>query len=263
MTAEERDRYHNRILLCPNHHTEVDKSIADFPVELLHQLKTDHELWVQNTLGTGPTPQKQAADLAYAMIVDAAVEACSLRTWKQWTSWALAAIPQWTEEQPDLAAKFAERVLGAVLPGHYPDLERATATLARAVHHAASFFLRHAELDDHRRIWRAIEFYKQLTDWDPEARQRLEDQWDEWVEECHILIIQATKAANWFAEEVRRSLNPFFFLEEGKFLISQGPLLDLSFTTELHQFTPEEKVAMPQALIERVRARDRARRPVA
>jgi hypothetical protein len=38
-----RDGYANRILLCPTHHTLVDKQEDAWPVERLRQAKTDHE----------------------------------------------------------------------------------------------------------------------------------------------------------------------------------------------------------------------------
>lgn len=50
MTDEERDAYANRILLCPTHHTIIDKQVADYSVEILNQIKSDHEGWVRETL---------------------------------------------------------------------------------------------------------------------------------------------------------------------------------------------------------------------
>ena len=44
LTPDERNRYHNLILLCPSHHTMIDKDVASFPVEKLHQIKADHEV---------------------------------------------------------------------------------------------------------------------------------------------------------------------------------------------------------------------------
>lgn len=38
--------YENLILLCPNHHTEVDANEAAYPPERLHQLKNEHETYV-------------------------------------------------------------------------------------------------------------------------------------------------------------------------------------------------------------------------
>ncbi|MDP2220448.1 MAG: HNH endonuclease signature motif containing protein [Hydrogenophaga sp.] len=41
-----RDDYENLILLCPNHHTEVDNDEASYPPEKLHRLKNEHENYV-------------------------------------------------------------------------------------------------------------------------------------------------------------------------------------------------------------------------
>lgn len=41
-----RDGYENLILLCPNHHTEVDNDEDSYPPEKLHRLKSEHEYYV-------------------------------------------------------------------------------------------------------------------------------------------------------------------------------------------------------------------------
>lgn len=41
-----RDGYENLILLCPNHHTEVDNDEANYPPEKLHRFKDEHEYYV-------------------------------------------------------------------------------------------------------------------------------------------------------------------------------------------------------------------------
>jgi len=50
MTGDQRTAYDNLILLCPSHHTEVDKNQAQYPVEKLRQIKKDHEKWVEDSL---------------------------------------------------------------------------------------------------------------------------------------------------------------------------------------------------------------------
>ncbi|WP_155633683.1 HNH endonuclease signature motif containing protein [Burkholderia cepacia] len=40
--------YENLILLCPNHHAEVDDNEAIYPPARLHQIKNEHERYVQN-----------------------------------------------------------------------------------------------------------------------------------------------------------------------------------------------------------------------
>jgi hypothetical protein len=50
MTDDQRADYSNLILLCPNHHTEVDKNVNDYPVEKLKKIKRDHEKRVNKSL---------------------------------------------------------------------------------------------------------------------------------------------------------------------------------------------------------------------
>jgi len=50
LTMEERNSYFNVILLCPNHHTVIDNNPEDYPIEKLHLIKDQHELWVEETL---------------------------------------------------------------------------------------------------------------------------------------------------------------------------------------------------------------------
>jgi hypothetical protein len=44
------DTFDNLILLCRNHHKEIDTLIDSFPEEILRYMKQNHENWVQKTL---------------------------------------------------------------------------------------------------------------------------------------------------------------------------------------------------------------------
>ena len=52
-TDIERDSYENLILLCPTHHTLIDKSENEsvYTVEILHEMKNEHESGISNRLG--------------------------------------------------------------------------------------------------------------------------------------------------------------------------------------------------------------------
>jgi len=50
LSAKERESYRNLILLCPTHHSEIDKAPEDYPVERLHMMKQAHEDWVRESL---------------------------------------------------------------------------------------------------------------------------------------------------------------------------------------------------------------------
>jgi hypothetical protein len=51
MTDKERNCYENLIYLCDNHHHIVDDQPNTYTAERLHQIKKDHEAWVDECLG--------------------------------------------------------------------------------------------------------------------------------------------------------------------------------------------------------------------
>jgi hypothetical protein len=53
MTDIERCKYDNLILLCPTCHTKIDTDIDRYNVELLKQIKKEHEQWIMESLETG------------------------------------------------------------------------------------------------------------------------------------------------------------------------------------------------------------------
>src|SRR5450432_1252955 len=50
---ELRNDYSNLILLCPTHHEEIDHEEEKWTVEKLHQMKKEHEVWVDKQLKKG------------------------------------------------------------------------------------------------------------------------------------------------------------------------------------------------------------------
>ncbi len=53
LQSENRDDYTNLILLCPNHHSEIDKQPELWPTAKLHCIKHEHEAWVSSQLEQG------------------------------------------------------------------------------------------------------------------------------------------------------------------------------------------------------------------
>jgi hypothetical protein len=53
LANEDRETYENLILLCPNHHSEIDKNPDAWPIHRLKVAKTDHERWVSERFQAG------------------------------------------------------------------------------------------------------------------------------------------------------------------------------------------------------------------
>lgn len=244
LSPEERDSYHNLILLCPNHHTEIDKNEADWPVERLHLTKSKHELWVTETLSETIDHVKLAHQATVSAIIDSAVEYCDLEKWQGWTSFALSPNQRWPKERPDAIWEFRQKVIAAIWPPGYEELKRATVSFSILIHLAAQEFMEHSEQSGN--IYMADRFYKRPA-FNPNYDKQL-GEFEDWQSRCYKLLKDATKAANWFADVVRRDINPMFFATQGKFLIMEGPFMDMSFRTSLLEFTEEEKAVLPADL---------------
>lgn len=50
MTDKQRNSYENLIYLCPTHHTLIDKQVNTYSVQLLLEMKQEHEEWVKQSL---------------------------------------------------------------------------------------------------------------------------------------------------------------------------------------------------------------------
>jgi hypothetical protein len=241
LTQQERDSYHNLILLCPNDHTTIDKNETDWPVEKLHQFKSEQELWVTETLSETVDHVRLAQSTVLASIVDHAVALCYLDRWHAWTSYALSPDPGWPKELPDNIYRFRQKVISAIWPPDFEEFKRATITFSVLVDRAAKIFMEHSEIQGN--FYLSFKFYRRI-EFNPNYYEDLE-RYEQWQNRCYESIYDATKAANWFADVVRAYINPMFFAEEGKFFVEEGPFEDFSWRTKLLEFTEEEKAEYP------------------
>jgi len=241
LTTDERNSYHNLILLCPNHHNEIDNNEEDWPVEKLFQLKSEHELWVNETLSETADQRKLANATAVASMIDAAATMCRFEDWDTWTSHSLSASPKWDSSFPSEIFEFSLKVKGAIWPEEFDELKRAATTLALSLNSAAQTFLKHSQLLGD--VYVPDKFYKSRG-WNKNYDRDLA-RYEDWIQTCDELVRESTKAANWFAEVVRRDINPMFFAEKGKFLIIVGDIL--GFEGKVLEYTKEEKDSLPES----------------
>lgn len=247
LDSDQRNSYANLILLCPTDHALIDADPAAFPIEKLHDLKFRHELWVQQTLSEPDSGRTFLGDdLVYTHIVDLAVRQCRLQDWEDWTNSALYTEPRWDVAFPGEIESFRRDVLKAAWPtsdtGH--EFQRAVQTLAYVLHEAVQTFLDHADEEDTTFVPR--KFYKDQWYSQTEYKRRA-DIYEAWMYDCKMLVLEATKAANWFADVVRRDLNPAFFSDKGRFVVTS------SFVnhgdTVLLEYTSEERTILPDAFL--------------
>ncbi|MFT5130969.1 MAG: hypothetical protein ACI8W8_004602, partial [Rhodothermales bacterium] len=158
LSLADRNCYHNIILLCPCHHTEIDANETAWSVEQLHSAKSKHELWVTETLAVSVDPWREAEKVALASIIDSAVRLCRLETWSDWTSEAMCVEPSWLPAQPNEIYEFRLHAAAAIWPQGFEELRCATQLLALRLGEACSTFMEHSTLKDGR--YEVDKFYK-------------------------------------------------------------------------------------------------------
>jgi len=243
LTDAERNSYFNLILLCPNHHTIVDKDPEDYTIEKLHLFKDQHEYWIQHTLSEAKDSSKTAQNVIYADLIDAMVEACQLDSWDKWAYRAASTTMNWDEGAHERLFKFYNKILGAIWPKTLPELECALKKLTYEIYEAIQTFVEHCKPSEAKDgILVEERFYKSrgLIE-DNDEYQQLFKEYEAWQKKCQDHVIEATKAANWLADIVRRDINPLFFATEGKFFIIMGPYDGLEFRSYFFEYTEKEK----------------------
>ena len=84
LTAPQRDKYANLILLCNIHHKQVDDQFNTYTVSKLEALKAQHESWVRTQLGFDA--QKQRYDEHFVGYIEEWERRLNLDDWKMWAS---------------------------------------------------------------------------------------------------------------------------------------------------------------------------------
>ena len=230
----DRNRYSNLILLCRNHHAIVDQDPDAWPIELLHKIKADHELWVEEKLSL--TAQSQS-NRRYTDLVEQATEHLCLKSWDGLSDHAVRGFL--FDEFVQGSRVFGTTVFRYVWPGEKPELEDAIRNAARHVSAFVNHFLSRAQLLEGKPIWAEDTDWKR-TIW-PQHQYRIHlDQTKRWQKESIGYLCNVVVALNHFADSVRKHLQSDYFVTEGRFTVydSMGVTTDM----EAERYVPTDYV---------------------
>lgn len=240
LTSEQRDKYDNLVLMCRNHHGEIDKLETTYPINRLRQIKADHEKWVADSISFDAAQQRD--DETYAGYVDAWSDGCALNAWTDWSSWIFSA------GQPKLSVKLDQKLeslrtylLRRIWPGRYQSLEAAFANFRLVLQDFQNVFRQHAELPHPSSdMFFTTKFYKDR--WDEDRYERELRHYEKHVDLVQDLMVELTRAANLLCDRVRETILPAFHIEEGRLSFLSGPHEDFSFRERVVTYTPSEKL---------------------
>lgn len=235
LTDSERDSYDNLILLCPNHHTIIDRDTLAYPIEKLHSIKTAHELWVRTTLTSSLISATDINGLIYSKHIDTIVELCELYNWVVWTSYIACTRITMRKTIYHNAYKLRKNILGAVFPGTSTELEDSIKAVSMVFNTMINIFGKHCTDQDECMV--EVNFYKNYGR-DPELYDEKCEKYEIWQETVISTLELLTKTLNWFSSVVRRDINPLFFAFSGRFIVEHND--GIHTYAALHEFSSDE-----------------------
>lgn len=249
LTVDERNSYPSLILLCPTHHEIIDKNESDYPAERLYLFKSEHELWVEENLSKLNDSKALAENLIYSDLIDTVSTFSDFGNWNEWVSLLISVNPSWLYDNHKKLEIVRSKIFKAAWPGTINELERSLKTFNYVIGALIQVYDIHSELDDRNNEYLvADKFYKARGQWNNNYHKDFEE-YKMWEKKVTDLAIEATRAANWICDVVRKEINPLFFAKEGKFTVSYGPLPDLSYQTLLPEYTNEQKMELPDLFL--------------
>lgn len=240
LTLPERNSYSNLILLCPTHHTVIDKDPEFYSVEKLQLIKSNHELWVKEKLSNTVDLTDEVNGLIYASLIDSIVECLSLENWDIWSSQLLSTNHNLEFVRKQCLVDLQIKISKAFWPGKYPELEKSIKLISKLFGDVLGKYLEHAEINKEGNF-SGIRFYKFFYDKGEPTVSKKVAEYNEWEENLSISMHEATKSLNLFADMVRKYINPFFYVTEGKFMLSEGPFENLEYKFYIPEFTKKEE----------------------
>ena len=213
------DSYENLILLCPTHHTVIDKDHGEaWSTDELITLKAKRERSVDREAGP-INLQAQREDELLAARISLWEQKADLQEWQSFTAALNAPIPLLrTDKQEDLFA-LGSWLLAMRWPERYPRMKAAFENYQTNLAVLLEHFMREGEpLGSSFAISRE---YKRIP-WNPELYDELMEKFNLNCEVAWWLAIELTRSVNLIISAVTSEFDPLYRFSEGLVLMSDG-----------------------------------------
>jgi len=221
LSLEDRDEIGNLILLCSNHHREIDTKVEKYSVQGLKEIKRDHEDWVKKTLEINIDEDQ----LLMIQTIDSIIEKA------QFDEWSESFIGITYDDNYFMDKKYFESLgqlkyslFNRFRISKYLFIENEVDNFYYILHDFLKVFSRYIdyrnENDQQNRLF-TKKFYK-INYYDEESYNKLGNEYDF---HCHLLedlVFELTKSANRIVEMVREHLVKGYRQVEGNLILHRG-----------------------------------------
>ncbi|SDP17247.1 hypothetical protein SAMN04487788_2354 [Microbacterium testaceum StLB037] len=217
------DAYDNLILLCPTHHTAIDKDNGSaWSVEDLLQLKADHERRVDALLNP-PVASGRVEKEAVLTRVARWEESLNVDAWDELTRRLNSTVPFVSHKHAMMLSETATWVAGITWPSKYPRLSAAFSTHGALLHvlvqHIDTSFLFKEDRYEVRRRHKETWFVGR------DSEKQYDIALSEYLlnsEIVAVLITELTRTVNLVITAVNDEVDPLYRFEEGAVRMTSG-----------------------------------------
>lgn len=217
------DTYENLILLCPTHHTVIDKDGgAGWPVDDVVRMKREHEREVDEA--RSPVDQRRQVReerlVAQLSAWERRLGIDQVSDWEQLTFGLNSPIPVIRHERFERLIGLGQWLLTRAWPPELPRLKVAFD------HHFAVVQVLDRVLGEvmsrNKSVWQLDRLYKLLTRWDTAEYERQLRETNVRITSVQYLTFELARSANLVIRAAREELDPLYRLDEGVLLTRYG-----------------------------------------
>jgi hypothetical protein len=252
LLVEERNKYENLIILCRNHHKEIDDNEGAYPVDRLKKIKSDHEREILEKTGKPEIPKSTI------VIIDIITEwekLMDLTEWKNWTSFLVSeGQPRVFKDNFETMAQLPEWCISRFWPNEFELIKKSMYLQKNIIEDIKSLFSRFGEDLGKDMIW-IPKFYSRPSY--EKARYARDFNLFEFV--CYLivdLVYELTREMNRLIDIIRSELYPHYRSDEGRLMITTGPNIDMTYKTFALQYKQDQEYPGLQRFIEERQTRD-------
>lgn len=211
LPLKDRNKYANLILLCSHHHDIIDKNVSKYPIEVVHDMKTEHELWVENKLGKHNIDPD---DMVFSDLIDTITVALKLDHWSWFIDNAVRDLV--SDSFVDAQGILNKKLLNTIWPQKNKKFKTAIVELIKSFDQYITHYLTNADPDMRNNFLRPDRTYAQ---YDNPYLMDYHEKEDRWSKANFWLLCKFTIKLNAYANAVRQYSNPLYFRVNGKFII--------------------------------------------
>ncbi|MFI7510472.1 hypothetical protein ACIBSS_27010 [Micromonospora aurantiaca] len=243
------DDYVNLILLCPTHHTVIDKEGGKgWPADQLVAMKEAHERQVRQSLGLRDQRRQKLEEQIVAQLA-VWEQKLGIDDGCQWTNLTFGlnqAIPSIHTDNLQRLADLGSWLLSRSWP---PELPKVRVAFDRhfAVVQSLLSAISEEMFEKVNSHWRLARPYKHLRKWDAVEYERLLRETNITAVAVWYLICELARSANLVIEAVRGDLDPLYRLDQGVILTRDGDgiLVDQILRHEYQNWNWETPAPIP------------------